>query len=54
MEPYLIMVLVGYAAFVGVLGAVWLRQYVSDVRAPRAAASEAGKKRDADEFRKAA
>jgi hypothetical protein len=53
MDPYLIMVLIGYAAFVGVLGFVWLGQYVSDIRAPRPA-SEAGQQRDADELRKAA
>jgi hypothetical protein len=33
MNPYLILVLVGYAAFVLVLGAVWLRGYLAD--APR-------------------
>jgi hypothetical protein len=31
MNPYLILVLVGYAAFVLVLGAVWLRNYVGDL-----------------------
>ena len=53
MHPYLILVLAGYAAFVGVLGAYWLRQYASDLRAP-AKASEVREQRDPHQLRKAA
>lgn len=34
MTPFLIMVLVGYAAFVVVLGGVWLRGYMESGEKP--------------------
>ena len=35
MTPFLIMVLAAYAAFVVVLGGVWMRGYVDSARRPR-------------------
>lgn len=32
MTPFLMLVLAGFATFVGVLGTVWLRQFVADRR----------------------
>jgi hypothetical protein len=51
MQLYLIMVLVGFAAFTGCLGFVWLSQYLSELGAP---ASKPGQKGDANQLRKAA
>jgi len=36
--PFLTLVLAGYAAFMIVLGAVWVRSYAADLRAARARA----------------
>ena len=34
--PFLILVLAGYATFIAVLGTVWARGYVANLRAARA------------------
>ncbi|WP_296458309.1 hypothetical protein [Phenylobacterium sp.] len=34
--PFLILVFIGYALFMGALGVVWVRNYVADLKAARA------------------
>jgi hypothetical protein len=32
MTPFMLLVLTGFATFIGVLGTVWLRQFIADRR----------------------
>lgn len=35
LTPYLMLVLAGYAAFIGVLGLYWVRNFMGDLKASR-------------------